>query len=1482
LFGEEGDDSLVGGAGDDVLDGGEGNDTLDGGSGNDTYSEIPGSVDTVSDSKGFDMLDLSAAGFGVTLDLALTGVTQIVDTAGNRIVLLGSVEYVVGTSYADVIRGNLEGNRLAGAGGLDSLDGRGGDDLVQGGVTQVVYLDFDSAATAGKHVYTVEERNAIHARLEQDFGFPFNLIFTQTTPATGRYTTLQINAGDAEGLIGGRAAELDWRNTSLASGASVDVNGFLGRYNRPAATSANYVGLTATVLAHELGHLLGLRHADAQGPLGINPATGLPYGIYAGLTGKGAVHNEIVTNLGGTGQGPVALDYALAHAPIVTGSVLLAGNSSPTVHPVPTGGIYRGGTLLATFTVAPSGQVQFAPVGLMAVQVLGGTLNFATGVLTLNWSANPGFTQVVISYDYDPYRPGYRGADDAFETPFHIMSSPASLGTLLAQATGDTYFGERELIKLAYADAGVAVQEQAPAHATFATAQVLTLSPLAVPNLLPVGAANYARTFVVNAVGVSGSIGLVSGQSENDLYAFSGKAGDLVNLEIYSRSLARSADTIDSILRVYDSSGNLVPYYSTVAFNDDTFESQDAAIVDLLLPGDGIYYVEVDTFALDAAHDTDAGSYELFLYNFSLASSATAGGDILVGGAGSDTLMGATGDDKYVGMQGEDLFVGFGAGDISTPSLNAEPQAQDDSYTIAEDTPLVVAVANGVLSNDTDPDNNVLTAILVAGPTHGLLQLNTDGSFHYTPAPNFFGTDTFTYKASDGELESSIVTATITVASVDDAPTAVGESATTHEDAAVSIDVLTNDSDIENDTLSIASFSQPAHGSIALIDARTFRYTPANDYFGSDSFSYTISDGQGGEATATVSLTIVPVNDAPLVQDGTFTTAEETAYSGAVTATDIESDSLTFTVAMLPSHGVLLLHADGTFTYTPALNYYGPDSFTFHVSDGQAGGEGMATIDITPVNDAPQLSLVYDPVTVDEGRTAANLGTWSDADAGDNVALTASRGTITQNADGTWNWSFATADSDQSGFITIAASDGTVSTSITFSLVIRNVNPIITSLTSNASECGQAGLGVPVDIQGTFADAGLTDTHHVLIDWGDGTQTELGESEINESVRNLAGRHNYATGGIFTITVTLYDDDGGATAASTTALVSGVGLHDGVLTVVGTVHRDQIHVYQRSGDIRVSALFNLPGDDASDDAEMEQDGDGDAGHDGWLRYDFAEAGVRSIQIVACDGDDRVRVGRHIALPVTIFGGAGNDRLRGGSGNDVIEDLQGNNRIWAGLGNNTITAGAGNDRIWTEDGDDRIDAGNGDNEAHAGSGNDTVVAGAGRDLINSGNGDDLVRSGAGADSLQGGGGNDILVAGAGDDLVIGGDGRDLLIGGVGADRLVGDAEEDILIAGWTSYDDDVAALTSLMKEWKLDTSYASRTTNVVVGTGLTSGYRLVGDDGSTQTVFNDADVDILTGAQGQDWFLANQTADNGGSLDIVTDRSANEMWADTDF
>src|SRR6185295_12313995 len=149
-------------------------------------------------------------------------------------------------------------------------------------------------------------------------------------------------------------------------------------------------------------------------------------------------------------------------------------------------------------------------------------------------------------------------------------------------------------------------------------------------------------------------------------------------------------------------------------------------------------------------------------------------------------------------------------------------------------------------------------------------------------------------------------TVTVTVSAVNDAPMATDDAATTAEDAPVSIAVLANDTDLDGDSLSVSGVGAAAHGTATANADGTVTYTPAANYSGPDSFTYTVSDGHGGTATGTVTITVSAVNDAPAATDDAATTPEDTPVSIPVLAndTDLDGDSLVVSGVSAAGHGV--------------------------------------------------------------------------------------------------------------------------------------------------------------------------------------------------------------------------------------------------------------------------------------------------------------------------------------------------------------------------------------------------------------------------------------------------------------------------------------------------------------------------------------------------------------------------------------------------
>jgi hypothetical protein len=304
---------------------------------------------------------------------------------------------------------------------------------------------------------------------------------------------------------------------------------------------------------------------------------------------------------------------------------------------------------------------------------------------------------------------------------------------------------------------------------------------------------------------------------------------------------------------------------------------------------------------------------------------------------GDSVLAGAPGDNNQQGSAY--LF----------RASNQAPSATDNDFATAEDTTLSVP-APGVLGNDSDDDGDSLRAALVSSPAHGTLAFNTDGSFTYVPAADYSGPDSFTYRANDGQADSNVATVSITVTAVNDPPACVATSGSTDEDTAV--DVAPSCADVDADALTYAIVDPPAHGAASVVAGR-LHYVPAANYHGPDSFTFQANDGQADSNTATASITVNAVNDAPVCAAVTVSTNEDTALDTAPSCTDIDSGALSYAVVGRPAHGAASVVA-GRLHYVPAANYHGRDAFTYRATDGQADSDvATATITVTPVDDAP-------------------------------------------------------------------------------------------------------------------------------------------------------------------------------------------------------------------------------------------------------------------------------------------------------------------------------------------------------------------------------------------------------------------------------------------------------------------------------------------------------------------------------------------------
>jgi VCBS repeat-containing protein len=223
--------------------------------------------------------------------------------------------------------------------------------------------------------------------------------------------------------------------------------------------------------------------------------------------------------------------------------------------------------------------------------------------------------------------------------------------------------------------------------------------------------------------------------------------------------------------------------------------------------------------------------------------------------------------------------------------VNIPPVANNDSYTTLEDTPLTVPPAAGILTNDTDVSPQTLTAVLVSNVTHGTLSLSINGGFTYTPYTNYNGSDSFTYSAHDGLTTGNVATVTINITPVNDPPFVRNNSTNTLEDVSVTIKVLGNDSDPEGTLLTLTGTSTT--NGTAVISGTNVVFRAATNFNGVVVFSYTVSDGTNS-ATANVTVTVAPVNDAPVSYNDTYTTLEDVPLivppAGGVLTNDVDVD----------------------------------------------------------------------------------------------------------------------------------------------------------------------------------------------------------------------------------------------------------------------------------------------------------------------------------------------------------------------------------------------------------------------------------------------------------------------------------------------------------------------------------------------------------------------------------------------------------------
>ena len=409
---------------------------------------------------------------------------------------------------------------------------------------------------------------------------------------------------------------------------------------------------------------------------------------------------------------------------------------------------------------------------------------------------------------------------------------------------------------------------------------------------------------------------------------------------------------------------------------------------------------------------------------------ATANGTIVplsgvvFGGSGADrtvTMTPAANRNTYIsgpilvtvtvtdagGLTASDTFT------MTITALNDAPIAVNDSITMAEDGTQVISV----LTNDTDADlaneGDNLTILSTAGVDNGSVSIAGDKkTLSFTPTANWVGVETFSYTIRDNADVQSTASVTVTLTAANDAPVAVNDSGTTNEDTDVIVNVLENDTDVdlsrEGDNLTITSTSGVDNGSVSIAgDKKNLTFTPAANWNGSETFTYTMRDSANATASASVTITVNPVNDGPTAQADVLAISEDQTTTLSVLSNDTdvdlsrEGDNLRIVSKTDPDaeSGVITVASDQkSISYDPADNWYGVASFNYTIVDkGGLQSTANVTITVNAANDIP-VAAADSATTAEDTPVAIDvLANDTDIDLsleGDNLTILSTNGLL--------------------------------------------------------------------------------------------------------------------------------------------------------------------------------------------------------------------------------------------------------------------------------------------------------------------------------------------------------------------------------------------------------------------------------------------------------------------------------------------------------